>query len=1521
MGNRMRKNIIFIGMSFLLASVLYPQDRQLMQKSDSLFVAGVELYKQGKYEEAVPLFAVSDSMDKAEMDSADVRRDYSAMWLAHCYKNLGQTEKADSIYSPLYDAPVDRRLTVVSDSLTNLANRSDSLAQKIALLKKVAAVEAKELGEAHYWRKNTICNLAFSQLLAKDTAGVSETFDEMYRISVLNNSLRFNENFLTYVFACILQKNMPAEEYSAVREKMIYVASLSKAETDGSLWSLLLKNKIMSLQNVGKDDEAYAVVEDAYAGMRATGAVNANMFEISSLLGNALARRFAQSKDLAERDSIDARRMGIYNDMLSMAERLWGNSSFEYGMVLNKIANTNLGLGKALDREKGRRMLLRAFDLITDSANVVSHPFDAVSVMEGAYHPFDVAGAGEEFVEYSWRVVNIIEKTFGKDLIDISGLKGRLADELCSSRNVEYRKQGIAIYTELIESNSGNPRKLLDYLKDRAFRYRLMKEYDKSLADYLRVDSLYESAVPVNDFQEESYRIDVYRNIAECYLGLADTADYQKYKERYCRLSESLIDRIVRGEVQPVGSPFDDDFKLQIIKGYADYFFMSLNTLSLDCGKAEKYYKLCLDELTKSNPAMASRGELERQIYTYLTHIYIYEYDFANGYDYAMKLIRSAKRDDDSYGYARGLDLLSDLYERVSVEPELSLGYKLQSCELQSEDLVRNRNAMLKEQFITTYDAILYEWTKCADLYNYLGDAAGVDKCYGRLLHYIELLDGKESPNYAEKVYEWLSLYKIPSLRRRDDGLEEARTYCDSLASFYGHNRHLLERWPFYNYYDIGREYYLLGDTTKAAEYYDIYGQELRQKYPTDYQSRIEYLDLMKAKVYLLDRKDRVDAFKELEAGYAGLLPEHRSEYISLLSSIASEYSSAGDKMMEMEYCRKILDVKPDNRYSALNLFEKYRETGMYAEILPMFDKVSADTRKSLLEEFKSQPAEYRENMWQSYADVPFSLGEPLAEMFGDSVSATTIYNNLLMRKNFLLNASISAENLIKTEGDSLLLAKYDRMVAIRDALNGSDADSITDMGHTMSREQAGNLVRRFNQEIMQRAAILGDYTESLFVEWEAVQENLRAADMAVEFTRYVSFDGDVSYGAVVLQNVGKPVFIPLFKENELKDINKSLYYSSYSLYDLVWRPLENYLKDKTSVYFSPDGFLYSIGIENIPSPSGNCLMSERYDLYRLSSTRELVNRGDSVELESAAIYGGIKYDTDVAVMVSDSRKYRNRDLLASTSAIADSLNLRSGVRYLPATMEEAVDIDTKLEKIEVNPELFTDTVGTEASFKDLSGRKKNLLHIATHGFYWTETEARRLGGLSFLNMADDNAVRYSEDKALTRSGLLLAGANNALMGRPLPEGVDDGILTAKEISRLDLRGLDLVVLSACQTGLGEITGDGVFGLQRGFKKAGANTLLMSLWSVDDDATRLLMTRFYENYISGMTKMESLREAQTYVRDYEIEKTVTVGSGKRPITAMEKEQARKRKPQTVVRKIRPYADPRYWAAFILLDAL
>jgi CHAT domain-containing protein len=139
-------------------------------------------------------------------------------------------------------------------------------------------------------------------------------------------------------------------------------------------------------------------------------------------------------------------------------------------------------------------------------------------------------------------------------------------------------------------------------------------------------------------------------------------------------------------------------------------------------------------------------------------------------------------------------------------------------------------------------------------------------------------------------------------------------------------------------------------------------------------------------------------------------------------------------------------------------------------------------------------------------------------------------------------------------------------------------------------------------------------------------------------------------------------------------------------------------------------------------------------------------------------------------------------------------------------------------------------------------------------------------------------------DNSLCYAGLLLAGANNAIRGRKMSSGVENGVLTAREIAKLDFRGLDLAVLSACQTGLGELKEDGVFGLQRGFKKAGARTLLMSLWSVSDGATQLMMTQFYSALVSGQTRRQAFHTAQEAVRNT---------------------------PE--------YSSPVFWASFVMLD--
>ena len=223
--------------------------------------------------------------------------------------------------------------------------------------------------------------------------------------------------------------------------------------------------------------------------------------------------------------------------------------------------------------------------------------------------------------------------------------------------------------------------------------------------------------------------------------------------------------------------------------------------------------------------------------------------------------------------------------------------------------------------------------------------------------------------------------------------------------------------------------------------------------------------------------------------------------------------------------------------------------------------------------------------------------------------------------------------------------------------------------------------------------------------------------------------------------------------------------------------------------------------------------------------------------------------------------------------------SIRGGFKYLPNTLVEMRQINSIL-KAKENNDTISGAAATESSFKALSGKSIDVLHVATHGFY---VPKRRK---SLLSKVTKNAFNSIEDQSLSRSGLLMAGAQTTL-DNPNTAG-EDGILTAKEIARMDLGQVELVTLSACETGLGDVTGEGVFGLQRGFKKAGVKTILMSLWKVDDEATQILMSQFYKDLIAGKSKVEALREAQQFVRNTDNKK---------------------------------FDEPRFWAAFILLDAL
>ena len=527
-------------------------------------------------------------------------------------------------------------------------------------------------------------------------------------------------------------------------------------------------------------------------------------------------------------------------------------------------------------------------------------------------------------------------------------------------------------------------------------------------------------------------------------------------------------------------------------------------------------------------------------------------------------------------------------------------------------------------------------------------------------------------------------------------------------------------------------------------------------------------------------------------------------------------------------------------------------------------------------------------------------------------------YNCCLFNKGLLLNTEQEMKKILLESENDKAVALYDSISVTKRLLN--ESLKLPENERIYPVNVLKEKIRTQERDLLSISKTYGDFTRNMTITWEDVRKELGDRDIAVEFLYFPMQKDTMGYSALILKkDYEYPRYVPcvgILPGSNLNKKERNTYGDTW-MTTAIWRRMYDELKDVDNIYFSPVGELHNIAIESLLDLEDPIKrMSERWNFYRLSSTRELATTKERKDIRTAAIYGGLKYDTDTTTMIKNQRRYQNRDFDYVVRNIADSLNLRAGVGELPATEHEAVNIDKELRKRRIADSLYIGINGTETSLKALSGKKMGLLHIATHGFYWTEKEAKSLENLSFLDM-DNNNPHLSEDKSLTRSGLLFSGANNALTGKKLPINVDDGILTAKEISSLDLRDMDLVVMSACQTGLGEIKGEGVFGLQRGFKKAGANTLLMSLWKVDDTATQMLMTQFYKNMVAGKSKYESLRDAQHYVREYEREETIKENNDL-PLS-IHNEKSHENEKKTV--KVKPYKDPKYWAAFILLDAI
>lgn len=500
----------------------------------------------------------------------------------------------------------------------------------------------------------------------------------------------------------------------------------------------------------------------------------------------------------------------------------------------------------------------------------------------------------------------------------------------------------------------------------------------------------------------------------------------------------------------------------------------------------------------------------------------------------------------------------------------------------------------------------------------------------------------------------------------------------------------------------------------------------------------------------------------------------------------------------------------------------------------------------------------------------------------GDYSLASAAYNAMLLSKGLLLNTTLGFEEYIYKSNNEKAIgilhtkkAWADQQVPLH-VLDSLDYEII-------------NALQQRGQQFQ---------LPHLSIKWQDVASKLSKNDLAIEF--YKTKEGD--YGAILLKHEWKsPKIVRLdgyveiggkyisiedaLKEFSLENYAKENLVSLWNLSKTIWSDdiIKHFPKeDDGCIYFSADGEFLITGIEFFPfiRPDGDgtfyCI-SDLFNMYRLSSTRELVYEKGINKNNQAAIYGGLRYDMQYEELISNVKQFPPK-LFYSSRNKEHTRKAEEGIIYLPGTKNEAdkiLSIIDDADFIRLHAKAYLGKTGTETSFKELSNTNQRLIHVASHGYFYSEDDA----DFDFLELGDH---------PMNRSGLLFAGADNKWFGEMIPKGIDDGFLTALEISNLDFRNLELIVLSACETGKGNIKSDGVFGLQRGFKMAGANSILMSLWKVDDAATCELMTEFYKNWMNGKSKHDALELAKKTVRS---------------------------------QKEKGWDNPKYWAAFILLDGL
>ena len=593
-----------------------------------------------------------------------------------------------------------------------------------------------------------------------------------------------------------------------------------------------------------------------------------------------------------------------------------------------------------------------------------------------------------------------------------------------------------------------------------------------------------------------------------------------------------------------------------------------------------------------------------------------------------------------------------------------------------------------------------------------------------------------------------------------------------------------------------------------------------------------------------------IEQLKETASFYRSR--KSKVDYADNLKSIGRYYANQDRYQQAHSYYKEALTIVGDlyapsqkyNRNWQIEMAQVEEKNGDIDSSSKRFAAVNKQTKIYIQNLFSN----FSEREQQAMSQKEISFFDKLKSYhYRHHQFSEEIFDNELFLRGLLLRNKQHLVNQLRKSDNTAILAKYEQWLSLKKLVTTQLTLPINKIIPNL--EELKLEMEALESELARSSALFSK--QQTLPTWTSIRDHLKEGEAAIQVTHFKYHEpfrktDSIFYIAQIIQpNISAPISVFLCEEKELKKLlkypNKKKNHSNEGQLlasrgivpkgkkqvglESIWKKLLPYLTNTHTLFISNSGIFNELNIGATPIEEDQ-LVIDKFQLHQYLNLSKILYKDTTVSYNNNyLLIGGVDYN--------------------STKISQKSSEVIKGWDFLKGTQKEVRSIYKMIQKTDAEVQLLEQQSATEDSLKSLLSKSisPKSIHIATHGFFFPKV-------IQDSNIYERRLPFAIAKDPMIRSGLILANANYTWSGQTMITDEEDGILTAKEVADLHLENTELVILSACQTGLGDLEGnEGVYGLQRGFKQAGARYLILSLWEVPDKETAWFMETFYEYYL------------------------------------------------------------------------